>query len=145
MNHPHLRRFIAVVTIACLPCPAVTFGKSSGSDPARVPSSAERAMTGVGSESAMVAALFREGADRYLQRADGRGGCQEWDLLHTVVVTGPDRVLHIRVDPQRDDVALMTAIARELQHAVAALVDDTNQQRRHSVGRVAPPSSRARE
>jgi hypothetical protein len=86
-------------------------------------------MTGAGSESAMVAALFRDGAARNPQRADGRGTCQEWDLLHTIIVTGPDRVLNVRVDPQRNDVALMTAIAHELRHAVELLSDDKNQQR----------------
>jgi hypothetical protein len=38
-------------------------------------------------------------------------------------------VLHVRVDPQRNDVALMTAIAHELRHAVELLSDDKNQQR----------------
>ena len=42
-------------------------------------------------------------------------------LLMSVTVAGPNRVLHIHVDPRRDPLAVMASIGHELQHAVEAL------------------------
>jgi hypothetical protein len=44
-------------------------------------------------------------------------------LLHRIAGTGPHRLLTIVVDPQRDEVSLIGAIAHELQHAAEVLTN----------------------
>ena len=44
---------------------------------------------------------------------------------HQVIIAGPNRVLHILVDPHRPDWDLMGAVGHELRHAIEALSDAT--------------------
>jgi len=44
---------------------------------------------------------------------------------HQVIIAGPNRILHILVDPDRPDWDLMGAVGHELRHAIEVLGDAT--------------------
>jgi hypothetical protein len=46
-------------------------------------------------------------------------------LLHTVTISGQNRLLRILVDPRKSDRDLMASLAHELQHAVEVLSERT--------------------
>ena len=50
-------------------------------------------------------------------------------LKHQVIIAGPNRVLHILVDPHRPDWDLMGALGHELRHAIEVLSDPYDHER----------------
>jgi hypothetical protein len=68
----------------------------------------------------LVEAIERTDGLVWVSRARCRHGASAC-LLTYLIVSGPNRLLHIHVDPRRSDDELMESIGHELQHAVEVL------------------------
>ena len=113
-------------------------GESGDAAPGGIPEAAVQGVSGVRAGSPGIAAAIeraREGSATFRQlvatigATDGivyvhEGLCLRGVLaclLHTVTQAGPNRILHIRVDPRRTGLDLMVTIGHELTHAAEVL------------------------